>query len=191
LFVAGTELSIFYNPHYSAPITSLIIALIILALQRIRDWNKAGLFLSRAIPLVCIVVFSLRVVAAPLHIPKSHYSTYYWDEFFELYPPGWFPRAAISSDLSKIPGNHLVIVHYKPQHEPFPDWVYNDADIDHARVVWARDMGPVKNEELLNYDKNRQAWLLEADEIPPRLIRYGTLGVGTAPDIGHPPANLK
>ena len=172
LFVAGTELSIFYNPHYSAPITSLIIALILLAVRRIRHWNNAGLFLSRAIPLVCIVVFSLRIAAAPLHIPKSRYSTYYWDQFFELHPPGWFPRAVIESDLSEIPGKHLVIVRYKPEHEPVPDWVYNDANIEHARIVWARDMGSAENWELLDYYKDRRAWLLEADQNPPRLTMY-------------------
>jgi hypothetical protein len=119
-------------------------------------------------------VFSLRIAAAPLHIPKSRYSTYYWDQFFELHPPGWFPRDVIKTDLSKIPGNHLVIVRYKPEHEPAPDWVYNHADIEHARIVWARDMGSAENRELLDYYKHRRAWLLEADENPPRLTMYAS-----------------
>jgi len=37
-------------------------------------------------------------------------------------------------------------------------------------VVWARDMGPEKNRELLDYYKDRRAWLVEPDEKPPGVI---------------------
>jgi hypothetical protein len=33
-------------------------------------------------------------------------------------------------------------------------------------------MGVEKNQELLRYYKDRRAWLLEADEIPPKLSAY-------------------
>jgi hypothetical protein len=41
------------------------------------------------------------------------------------------------------------------------DWVYNEADIDNARVVWARDMGGSANKELTDYFEHRRVWLLE------------------------------
>ena len=47
--------------------------------------------------------------------------------------------------------------------------MYNAADIDGARVVWARDMGDWRNEELLQYFRDRHVWLLDADRSPPRL----------------------
>jgi len=50
--------------------------------------------------------------------------------------------------------------------------VYNGANIDKSKVVWARDMGAAENEELIHYYKDRRAWLLEADETPPRLAPY-------------------
>jgi hypothetical protein len=83
-------------------------------------------------------------------------------------------RADVERKLHQIPGNHLVIVRYKPEHEPFAEWVYNQADIDHARVIWAREMAPSENQELLDYFKDRRIWLLEADENPARLSAYIT-----------------
>jgi hypothetical protein len=64
-----------------------------------------------------------------------------------------------------------VIVRYKPEHNPFDEWVYNQADIDNSKVVWARDMGD-QNNELIRYFSKRRVWLLEADENPVKLSFY-------------------
>jgi hypothetical protein len=52
------------------------------------------------------------------------------------------------------------------------DWVYNEPDIDHAKVVWARDMGPEMNQELLTYFHNRHIWLVDQDDGIMRLNPY-------------------
>jgi hypothetical protein len=65
-----------------------------------------------------------------------------------------------------------VLVRYRPNHDPFLDWVFNGADIDGQKVVWARDMGAEKNQELLCYYKDRRWWELDADISPTRLVPY-------------------
>jgi hypothetical protein len=81
-------------------------------------------------------------------------------------------RAAVEAQLKSLSGGQLVLVRYEPQHPPLWDWVYNGADIDHAKVVWARDMGNDQNDELLRYYNDRRVWLLDADAIPPQLSPY-------------------
>ena len=58
------------------------------------------------------------------------------------------------------------------QHDVDHEWVYNAADIDAAKIVWARDMGAAQNQELLNYFHNRHIWLLNGDQPSPRLEPY-------------------
>ncbi len=78
-------------------------------------------------------------------------------------------------ELQRSPGDHLVIVHYKSPSKLKYDWVYNEADIENARVVWARDMGRPANKELTDYFSGRRAWLVEPGEDigePPKLSSY-------------------
>jgi len=81
-------------------------------------------------------------------------------------------RARVLSQLPNDPRGKLVIVRYSPEHNLHAEWVYNSADIDGSKVVWARDMGSSQNQELIRYFKDREAWLLEADETPLRLSPY-------------------
>ncbi len=70
----------------------------------------------------------------------------------------------MESELSKQPGGQLAIVRYGADHHPIDEWVYNRADIDHAKVIWARDMGAAGNLELIRYYRDRSVWLVEPDE---------------------------
>jgi hypothetical protein len=82
-------------------------------------------------------------------------------------------RESLRRSLQKIPGRHLVIVHYSPEHSEQSEWVYNEADIDRAKVVWARDMGPERNQALRWYFGDRQAWWLDPERHAGRVVPLG------------------
>ncbi len=81
-------------------------------------------------------------------------------------------RAAIRKGLLASGGRHLAMIRYAPNHDVHDEWVYNDAGIDAATVVWAREMGPLRDGELLRYFKERKIWLVEPDASPPHISPY-------------------
>jgi hypothetical protein len=160
----GTALVIFFLAHYFAVASAVLVAMIVQGMRHVRYWRvddkPTGIFLVRGIVVICILMipFEARVMAAK---PK----------------PGTWPamgpeRAAIVAQLNSLPGPQLVLVRYKPGHDTLIEWVYNDADIDSSKVIWARDMGEPQNDELLRYYPDRRVWLLEADAMTPKLTPY-------------------
>src|SRR5260370_40739045 len=86
--------------------------------------------------------------------------------------PTGLDRARVLKELETYPGRQLVIVRSAPGHTPFDDWVYNAADIDKSKVVWAREMDTRSTTELLQYFSDRNVWLVQPDLRPPRLSPY-------------------
>ena len=82
--------------------------------------------------------------------------------------PLGLPRASVVKALESRPGGQLAIVRYAPGHAPFDDWVYNAADIDGSKVVWARETED-GDRTLLRYFSNRHVWLVEPDRNPPKI----------------------
>ena len=58
--------------------------------------------------------------------------------------------------LNNEPGKSLVIVTYLPGHHSRWEWVYNEADLENAKIIWARDLGPQRNAKLIAHYKDRQ-----------------------------------
>jgi hypothetical protein len=166
--LAGSALVIFFNINYLAPIVAVMLAVILQGMRHLRTWRwegrPTGQFLVRATAVMCILMIPVQthiLAAAPE-------------------PGSWAAigpeRAALETRLRSLPGPQLVLVRYHANHDPLLDWVYNGADIDRQRVVWARDMGAEKNGELLRYYSNRRVWLLKADAVPPKLEVYSQSG---------------
>ena len=75
-------------------------------------------------------------------------------------------RARILNQLMATGERHLAIVRYSLKHDTGDEWVYNSAEIDSAAVVWAREMDPADNRNLLRYFAGRRVWLVEPDATP-------------------------
>ena len=166
----GSLLPVYFNPHYAAPVTCGIYALVVIAMQRVRRWKPGGkptgVALVRSVALVGILTFLGATVPILQASRVPHMATWYSPIILRSY------RGDIIRELNSVRGDHLVIVRYDPEHVPITEWVFNDANIDTARIVWARDMGATKNAELISYFKNRQVWLIQPDNIPPKLSKY-------------------
>lgn len=176
----GALLPVCFAPHYLAPAVPVLYALLLIAMlkiRRLRPWNRpVGIAMVRAVPVTAVLICLFPAI--PSIAAKESLSLNAWDtpEVVHSY------RSAIAARLDAMPGRHLVIVHYEPEHCPMFEWVYNRADIDDAHVVWARDMGPERNQELIDYFKNRQVWRVNPDALPPQLKPYSTRFAGT-PDV--------
>jgi hypothetical protein len=119
---------------------------------------------------MCPLVLALRLTAAALHVPVPEYGLTPW---FTV-APGNLERARIVAYLESRPGKHLVIVRYQPDHDLYDEWVHNDAAVDVAPIVWAREADPETNRQLRGYFAVRRVWLLEADTNPPKLTELSS-----------------
>jgi hypothetical protein len=173
-FVGGLAVETWFIPHYLAPLTAVLYAILLQCMRHLRVWRpegrRSGLLLVRAVPVICSVLVGLRLYAAPLHISLTG-DTYSAKSWFGTLPRG-LARARVLSELRSKPGLHIAIVRYSPVHDPIVEWVYNGADIDRSKVIWAREMDVANNRELLAYYHNRDAWLVEPDANPPRVSPY-------------------
>ena len=163
----GSALVIFFNIHYLAPIASVIVAVVVQGLRHLRTWKweagPSGLMLQRSIVGLCLVMMPIQ-----LHILKMPPQPGSWAAIGAQ-------RSVIEARLRELPGPQLVLVHYGLNHDPLLDWVFNGADVENAKVLWARDMGERGNQELLQYYPERRVWMFEADQAIPKLAPYNDL----------------
>jgi hypothetical protein len=159
------------KPHYFASLTCLVVLWVLTGLKalRILTLRKKRVGLTWVLLLIMFQFF-LDVALTPV-LPKS------WSlgraVQSTIHVPMSFTREQLKNILMSKGGRYLVIVTYPMSHNFHYEWVYNDADIDHAPIVWARDMGEGDNKELLDYFKDRQVLFIQvfwdrADFLPYR-----------------------
>jgi hypothetical protein len=68
----------------------------------------------------------------------------------------------------------LIVVRYDQDHNVHDEWVYNVAEIDSAKVLWARELDPAQNAKLFAYFRDRHIWLVEPDTDNTELIPYSS-----------------
>jgi hypothetical protein len=166
IVMAGSALEVWTGAHYVAAATGLLFLLLVQCMRHLRLWRREhgclGEEIVRAVVFLCVAIDVARVclIASGTAIEPA-------------WPRGNLQRSTILKQLENLSGQQLVVVRYHPDHGIHNEWVYNLADIDNAKVVWARDMGETENRELIGYFKQRRIWLLDADDTPPKLQPYG------------------
>jgi len=156
---------LWFNPHYIAHLTGLIVLAIVLGLRDLRGMGRGGLYLSRALP--CLAAATVGLSILPVFFGRFLSGQY--PVSWYLTEPGFTARTEVARMLRSQPGKQLVFVRYGPGHFYHREWVWNDADLDHAQTVWARDLGPERDARLQSAFPGHTVWLLEPDGAQPLL----------------------
>ncbi len=176
LFALGTNFFPAVQTHYVAGIACLFVLMSVTGLRTLSGWRiggkPAGVDAMRLVAGLCAAHF---LFWYGLHLADNwdvsaalrQYET--WDA---VNHDGADRHAYVNRKLAAIPGKLLVFVRYLPRHIFQDEWVYNAADIDGARVVFARDLGTEANQQLRDHYPDRKVWLLEPDYPVPQVTWF-------------------
>ena len=131
--VAALGLLVGVLPHYAAAFAGVFYLRFLQSLARLGAWRRpVGPALAASV--IALFVFSGRDgLSTALAARAAHFGA---------------AREAMNRSLAQMSGRQLVLVRYQPSHNGQPghngqeEWVFNAADIDASRVVWAREMTP-------------------------------------------------
>jgi hypothetical protein len=170
VLAAGMVIENFLIAHYLAPFTAAFYAIGLQAMRHLRVWRPGdqpvGTTIVRFTVVNCLILAALRPFAGPLNLALPEWPASSWTD--RWYGPDHFgtERARVQAAFEQMPGRQLVLVRYSDKHNPLHEWVYNAADIDDAKVVWAREMDSTDNRELIGYYRDRTVWLVQPDSLP-------------------------
>jgi hypothetical protein len=155
-FYAGAAWDARLFPHYAAPATALVDILAACSLRVARNAWPGTFAERRYMTWGVLGLFALTTGMAML-TPENRYLFGPIDYHVQA------KHASITERLEREPGRHLVLVRYGSRHDMYEELVFNQADIERSRVVWARSLGPEKDSCLIGHFSGRHAWLLEDD----------------------------
>ena len=151
LTLLGSLACLWNYPHYLAPIAPLLLIAVVAGLRYVDvvGRRRYGLYPYAGILIAfqACLFFTQAVNRAAVPVGGFHVQ-----------------RAQIEADLERTEKRHLIFVRYDATHNAIEDWMYNRADIDGSNVVWAREMNPASDAELIRYFADRKVWLLEPDQ---------------------------
>ena len=155
-FYAGVAFDLRLFPHYFAPGTVLVYIVGAATLRAARRSWPGNPVERVFVPWAIAAAFGAVALSGWL-TPNNRYL---------FGPVDYHIRgewASVTDQLMKIPGDHLVLVSYGPKHEIYQELVYNRAEIEHARVVWARSLGREADQKLIAHFASRRVWKLTED----------------------------
>jgi hypothetical protein len=140
----------------------LAVSLLALLLLRVVSWqaNRPAGARQPWLRASCEFLLVLWIMLQICEIQRNRYADAfpYVDDLSESF------RKPVEQQLAALPGEHLVLVRYSKDHNSGEEYVYNEADIDHAKTVWAREIPGMDLGPLLRYFRNRDVWLYQPDE---------------------------
>jgi hypothetical protein len=187
VFVFGfvATVHVWAHEHYVAPVAPLLYVLVVqgfryIALARWGEW-EVGRTLSVTLLVACLVVPLAKLVpqfndVLPEPGPPSKTDgllphcgdwllTELRDWLIHMPRAAWaVNRAQIEQSLKAEGGRHLVLVTYAEDHSIHDEWIYNQADIATAPVVWARPINRDGQERLERFFPDRTIWLIRVSQ---------------------------
>jgi hypothetical protein len=176
IFALGVNFFPAFQFHYVAAVSCLFVLMCVVGLEHlsrfcVRSW-PAGREAALLVIFLCAAQFTFWFALHVLDNQEFSLATRQYETWDAINHGNPERRIAIDHQLAQLPGKLLVFVRYWPQHIFQEEWVFNGADIDGSRIVWARDLGAAEDEKLQHYYPDRAAWLLEPDARPPKLSPY-------------------
>lgn len=173
LTLFGLSLEVWFSLHYAAPLTAALYGLSAQGLRHLHARRGRGRRFGRLFARALLILYAV-LFAAGMAWRQSPYC------MFPEWP--WGRCGATSGEgrerertlafLESQTGKHLAVVRYSPEHNIHNEWVYNEADIGAARVVWARELGTDETERLLEHFRDRRVWIVEPDAAPVRVYEF-------------------
>ena len=161
-------------PQYAAPSAALFFTLIavgLFAMRRMQFRWCTGANLVRGWVLAQLLIagniFYKHWMKSPVP-PEPRYAS--------------VERQKVEKLILEHPGKHLCLVQYSLDHPWVQEWVYNGADLNSQRIIWARSMDPDDDRKLIQAFPNRDVWLLRPDDPAKNLMAY-------SPDMAYPNPN--
>ncbi|HUA14010.1 MAG TPA: hypothetical protein VMG31_01835 [Verrucomicrobiae bacterium] len=168
--VCGVALAIEWwgFPQYAAPMTVAIYAVMMQGLRQMHAMfsrRRASRWrgLVPLLPAVIVAMILVRFVMPALSITPMPT----WPAVWAAGGYGSSGRWHVLKFLRAQPGKQLVLVRYvnHDNDEAIGDeWIYNHADIDGSRIIWARELDEAHDRKLMQYFKDRQIWLCTSND---------------------------
>jgi hypothetical protein len=161
-----------WHPHYSAPLFPLLYILVGHALWTLGRVCRFRLGIREWVPMMLVglacgwalATDGLAALdgyrAARAHGPAGETSRHIGS------------RSDVQRLLQQEPGRHLVFVHYDENYSVHDEWVYNAAEMNSAPIIFAHDLGPEKNERLIEHYPDRRVWRASVADAEKRLEAY-------------------
>lgn len=156
---ALTFFPLYFFPHYYAPFFGIFWVILLVA-------SRGE---TRAIP---VAVFMISLFGSAWGLSQK--------AKFESERMEWGRgiRAPLQGFLERQPGKHIVLVKYGPHHNIHREWVWNEPDVEMAKIIWARWTTGESTRKALGIYGNREVWELTINqEDRPQLIRIGKVKV--------------